>query len=390
MRICIVVNTFPAVSETFIINKVAGLAARGHKIHVVCSDKKSNEDLFMRYDLGSPNIKVHTLRIEKKLADLIINFINTPSLLFKSFSINPTTFAQKYVYNYQLGFFKRLRCDIIHFEFSGIGVSFLPIIDALRGKKVVSCRGTAEKVKPLVDEKRKTLITKLFYKVDAIHCVSDDMAKTIEPYVSNASKVFINRPAIDVSFFNGTPSYEKKEKFQLLSVGRLSYAKGYVTGLLVVRDLVAKGYDVNLNIIGDGPQMEEVIFHINQMKITGHVTLLGRRNRDAVRAFCEQADVFLLTSYFEGLPNVALEAMAMQLPVVSTKCGGVEEAIEHGVDGFIADVYDHTKLTEYVAALLDNPELRRKIGNAAKQKVVNEFTLQRQLDVFENEYKKLL
>ena len=390
MRICIVVNTFPAVSETFIINKVAGLAARGHKIHVVCSDKKSNEDLFMRYDLGSPNIKVHTLRIEKKLADLIINFINTPSLLFKSFSINPTTFAQKYVYNYQLAFFKRLRCDIIHFEFSGIGISFLPIIDALRGKKVVSCRGTAEKVKPLVDEKRKTLITKLFYKVDAIHCVSDDMAKTIEPYVSTASKVFINRPAIDVSFFNGTPSYEKKEKFQLLSVGRLSYAKGYVTGLLVVRDLVAKGYDVNLNIIGDGPQMEEVIFHINQMKITGHVTLLGRRNRDAVRAFCEQADVFLLTSYFEGLPNVALEAMAMQLPVVSTKCGGVEEAIEHGVDGFIADVYDHTKLTEYVAALLDNPELRRKIGNAAKQKVVNEFTLQRQLDVFENEYKKLL
>ena len=390
MRICIVVNTFPAVSETFIINKVAGLAARGHKIHVVCSDKKSNEDLFMRYDLGSQNIKVHTLRIERKLADLIINFINTPSLLFKSFSINPTTFAQKYVYNYQLAFFKRLRCDIFHFEFSGIGISFLPIIDALRGKKVVSCRGTAEKVKPLVDEKRKTLITKLFYKVDAIHCVSDDMAKTIEPYVSTASKVFLNRPAIDVSFFNGTPSYEKKEKFQLLSVGRLSYAKGYVTGLLVVRDLVAKGYDVNLNIIGDGPQMEEVIFHINQMKITGHVTLLGRRNRDAVRAFCEQADVFLLTSYFEGLPNVALEAMAMQLPVVSTKCGGVEEAIEHGVDGFIADVYDHTKLTEYVAALLDNPELRRKIGNAAKQKVVNEFTLQRQLDVFENEYKKLL
>ncbi len=390
MRICIVVNTFPAISETFIINKVAGLAARGHKITVVCSDIKANEDLFVKYDLGSPNIKVQELRIQRKAADLIINFFSRPSLFFRSFSFNMATFSRKYVYYYQLSFFKRIRCDIMHFEFSGIGVSYLPIMDALRGKKVVSCRGTAEKVKPLVDEKRRGLLTKLFSNVNAIHCVSDDMAKTIEPFVNNTSKIFVNRPAIDITFFNGTPSYVKKDTFQLLCVGRLSYAKGYVTALLVVRDLVAKGYNINLNIIGDGPQLEEMIFHINQMKITKYVTLLGRRTRDEVRAFSSQADVFLLTSYFEGLPNVALEAMAMQLPVVSTKCGGVEEAIEHGVDGFITEVYDHVKLAEYVAMLLDDVELRKRIGAAAKQKVAKDFTLERQIDVFEKQYKMLL
>ena len=340
MRICIVVNTFPSISETFIINKVVGLAARGHKITVVCTDKKNNEDLFIKYDLGSPNIKVKESRIKQKAADLIFNFISKPSLFFKSFSFNATTFSKKYVYYYQISFFRKIPCDIIHFEFSGIGVSYLPIMDALRGKKIVSCRGTAEKVKPLVEEKRKSLLTKLFRNVNAIHCVSDDMVKTIEPFVNDTSKIFINRPAIDISFFNGTPSYTNKDTFQLLCVGRLSYAKGYVTTLLVVRDLVAKGYGININIIGDGPQLEEMIFHINQMKITNYVTLLGRRTRDEVKAFSSKADVFLLTSYFEGLPNVALEAMAMQLPVVSTKCGGIEEAIEHGVDGFITEVYD--------------------------------------------------
>jgi colanic acid/amylovoran biosynthesis glycosyltransferase len=89
------------------------------------------------------------------------------------------------------------------------------------------------------------------------------------------------------------------------------------------------------------------------------------------------------------LPNVALEAMAMQLPVVSTRCGGVEEAITNGEDGFVANVYDVQALTNYLLPLIASAQLRQTIGNKAKQKVAANFTIQRQIETFETAYRHL-
>lgn len=80
-----------------------------------------------------------------------------------------------------------------------------------------------------------------------------------------------------------------------------------------------------------------------------------------------QADVFVLTSDYEGTPNVVLEAMASGLPVVSTRVGDVPELIEHGHTGFLVDRDDHGALTAALIELVGNPQLRREMGLAARQ-----------------------
>ncbi|MDE3237321.1 MAG: glycosyltransferase family 4 protein, partial [Bacteroidota bacterium] len=289
-------------------------------------------------------------------------------------------------------FFKKIKYDIIHFEFSGLGVTFLPIIPKLRGKKVVSCRGTAEKVKLTLHADRKDGLAQLFQRVDMIHCVSDDMKNTVLPYCRDASKIFVNRPAIDPDYFKPELMCEEGDAntVKILTIIRLAFVKGVLIGLLAVRTLVRKGIPVHWNIIGDGPQKEEIMFHIHYLGLEKHVSLLGRKPKEAVNDALNRTDIFMLTSYSEGIPNVVLEAMSKEKPVVSTRCGGVEEVIDHGIDGFIAEMYDHDAVATYVERLALDKSLRQQIGVEARKKVLAEYTLSRQVKVFEENYHLLL
>jgi colanic acid/amylovoran biosynthesis glycosyltransferase len=389
MRICIVVNIFPTISETFIINKVVGLASLGHKVEVVCMEKKMYDNTFINYNLASKNIRIHQLRLTGSIANFLVNCVKNPSLFFKSFSTNTNTFKKNYIANFQASFFNSIKYDVIHFEFSGLAVSYLPIFHLIKGKKIVSCRGTAEKVKPLTDDKRKKALEKLFQQVHAIHCVSNDMKQTILPYGAKENKIFINTPAIDIDFFSTNKIHKQKPLLRIISVGRLTFQKGYVTAMQVIHALAKLHTNFEYLIIGDGNQYEELKLHIHQLGIEKYVKLVGKRNRDEVKEMLADADIFLLTSYLEGLPNVALEAMAMQLPVVSTRCGGVEEAITNEEDGFVADVYDVQGLVNYLIPLVTSAELRTQIGVAARKKVASNFTINRQLQIFENAYRGL-
>ena len=247
MKLCLVVNNFPSVSETFIFNKVISLAARGHKVHVVCYKKNPSVDLFEKYTLASSNIFIHEIALNKSASSFLNSLALAPSVFFRSFTFNMKRFRKKYEHNYYIQFINNIDYDILHFEFSGIGVSLLPGMNKFKGKKVVSCRGSAEKFKLLVDEHRKTAQAKLFSKVHLIHCVSEDMKRTISPYCNDTSKIFINTPAIDTDFFKPSGKNSQNVCFQVMSVGRLTFLKGYLVGLLAIKALVEKGIKIILN-----------------------------------------------------------------------------------------------------------------------------------------------
>ena len=389
MRICLVVVTFPNVSETFIINKVAALAAKGHKVNVVCERKSHLHDVFESYKLDSSLVRVHQLIMPQSFPSIIKTLLLHPALFFKSFSFSARQFKYKFKNAFYLNFFRKIKYDVIHFEFSGIGTSFLSIMDELKGKKVVSCRGTAEKVKLQIDDNRKTALTTLFSKMDLIHCVSNDMKQTIAPYCNNSDKIFINTPAIDPSFFQPNKNSQPKDYLSILSVGRITFVKGYIIGFLTIKELKEKGIKVQWKIIGDGPDVDQMLFHIQYLGLQKEVVLMGKRNKDEINETLDNTDVFMLTSFSEGIPNVVLEAMSKEVPVVTTRCGGVEEVIDHLKDGFIVDLYDHAALAKYITLLSDNENLRKEIGAKGREKILDKFTLQEQAAIFEKNYKKL-
>lgn len=389
MRICLVVNTFPSFNETDIYNKAISLALKGHRVHVVCHKKNLGKDSFSKYDLESSKIKVHVLSLSKTVKSVMSSFFESPAVFFQSLSFDKKTFRKLFIHNYYIHFFGKIKYDVIHFEFSGLGISFLPIIDELKGKKVVSCRGTSEKVKLQIDTKRKELLSILFRKVDLIHCVSEDMRKSISPFCRDTEKIFVNTSAIDIGYFNSNKAKTNNKVVKIISVGALSYQKNYLTGFLALKKVAEKGYQFHWQIIGEGSQLEELQFHAFNLSLQEHVSFINKRNKDEIKALLEESDIFLMTSVFEGIPNILLEAMSMQLPVVSTRCGGVEEVIDHGIDGFIAELYDPGNVAEQLVPLMESFELRNAIGTAARRKVEAGFVLEEQTKTFEKSYRSL-
>lgn len=391
MKLAIVVNSFPEFSETFIINKVLFLAKDGVDVSVIRLMPSGNSGLMELYNFkNTQNISIIDVNFPSSILDLLRIALKKPLLLQKCFSTQKKTLYKNLSKALFLALIKQKKIDIVHVEFSGIATNFIDIIKDINTKTVVSCRGSAEKVKPLTQPERKEKLRQVFDVVDAIHCVSNDMKNTIAPYCSNLSKVFVNRPAIDASFFTPNKIERKESSLNILTIGRFTFQKGYLIGLLAIRKLVEKGLDIKWNIIGDGELYEEIVFHIHTLQLQKHVFLLGKKNKNEVNEWINLSDVFLLTSVYEGIPNVVLEAMAMELPVVTTNCGGVDEVIEHGKDGFITELYDSDKIAEYLEYLYCNREARENMGKMARVKILNEFTLQRQVIVFKNNYSEIL
>lgn len=143
-----------------------------------------------------------------------------------------------------------------------------------------------------------------------------------------------------------------------------------------------------LAIAGDGPQLPALERRAARLGCERRVTFLGRRQD--VPLFLAALDAFALPSFHEGLPNAALEAMAAGLPVVASRVGGMPEAVEDGVTGFLVPPGDPRALAGALGRLLADPALARRLGEAARQRVARLYPLSRTVQETERLYEALL
>jgi colanic acid/amylovoran biosynthesis glycosyltransferase len=390
LHIAIIVESFPTISETFITNKVLHLCTRGHNVTIFTHRKNSSNALTALYKLDTfTNLTIVKPAIPQTPLQWLSLVTRKPGIFLKAAGSKQGLKSES-LNNLLKSTLGNSHFDIIHFEFSALAVLYKDVIPLLKASTVVSCRGTAEKVKPLTTPGRKEQLTELFKKIDSIHCVSADMAQTISAYCDEPGKIFINRPSIDINYFQRSKPYNSFLKITLLSVGRLTFQKSYLTGLLAVKQLKRHNINFQWLIVGDGPQMEEVIYHIHTLGLQENVKLLGKKNKEEILELYNDADIFLLSSVYEGIANVVLEAMAMEIPVVSTKSGGLEEVIEHEVNGLLAEVYDHEALAKQLLVLCSDDALRKRLGEQGRIKIKKQFTIERQINEFEAVYTKLV
>jgi colanic acid/amylovoran biosynthesis glycosyltransferase len=283
--------------------------------------------------------------------------------------------------------------DIVHFAYSGIAAAWLDALPLLAPARLVtSCRGSAERITPLVDPQRAEQLREVFAKMDRVHCVSLDMQQTCASYGLDPSKAFVNHPAIHASAFTRSSPYPARTTgpFRLVSTGRLHWAKGLEFALLAVAQLRAAGQDVHYDLIGSGPDESRLRYAARELGLAEYVTFRGNQSIAEVRTALEAGDVYLLASVSEGISNAVLEAMAMQLTVVTTDAGGMIEAVRHGIDGLVVPTRDPAAIAHAIATLLAEPARRIELGQAARRRVESDFTLARQIETFEREYRSLL
>jgi L-malate glycosyltransferase len=138
-------------------------------------------------------------------------------------------------------------------------------------------------------------------------------------------------------------------------------------------------------MVGDGPLRDEVEKKIRLLKLEGRVLLQGLQ--EDMRPWLSAMDIFMMSSVFEGLPLALLEAMSMECAVVSTDAGGIKEVIRHEVDGFMVPAAEWLQLEGYLGQLCRAPLLRETMGNNARKKIIDQYSLQNMVSALEVVYR---
>ena len=152
-------------------------------------------------------------------------------------------------------------------------------------------------------------------------------------------------------------------KHKIVSVGRLEIQKNRRLLIDAFSDVYKKHPEYTLDIYGEGSQEEELKQLIVELGLTSAVILHGNVN-DVHRQIAD-AEMFVLSSDYEGLSNALLEAMMMGLPCITTDCAGAAEAVEDGVDGIIIPIRDRKKMAEAMEELISDASLRNQFSKKA-------------------------
>ncbi len=167
----------------------------------------------------------------------------------------------------------------------------------------------------------------------------------------------------------------------IVSVGQLKEKKGFAYLLDACRLLRDANHDFACQIVGEGPLREALGEQIRRLGLEDTVTLCGALPHSQVVEKYRRATLFVLPCVLggdgdrDGIPNVILEAMAMELPVVSTRHSGIPEVVEDGVNGLLVEPCDVSALAAALAHLLSDPATVGRFGSRARQTVLGNFDL---------------
>jgi glycosyltransferase involved in cell wall biosynthesis len=181
------------------------------------------------------------------------------------------------------------------------------------------------------------------------------------------------------------------EDFVIGTVGRLSADKGGQDDLLWASNELRQSHpNARLLIIGDGPLRPDLEKYATELGMLDSGAAIFTGTRNDIARLLGAMDVFVLPSHKEALPVAVLEAMAMCLPVVATRVGGVPEVVRDGSTGLLVEPADRPSLRDALARLLSDRELAYRLGTSGQARVHAHFTVDKMVEHVEELYERLM
>lgn len=235
------------------------------------------------------------------------------------------------------------------------------------------------------------------WAADRITCVSKSVAQFAELSIGLPSDKLVVIPnGVDVADFGALPSQQMARSYAGLpldativgAIGRPRPVKGYHILLDAFARLAPSWPAAHLVFVGDGPDRPMLVAMASEQGLQSRVTFL--EDSSSVPHLLPALNLLVIPSLFEGMPNVALEAMASGLPVVATDVGGTPEVVLNGVTGLLVPRNDSHQLGQAIEALMRDPVLARRLGIAGRQRVAEHFDIASTVRMTEALYDDLL
>lgn len=408
MRIAFILEAFPVLSETFILNQVSGLIDRGHHVDIYASQVRdtsvSHPDV-ERYDL------CNRMRCRPRMpAGKIRRSIKGVGLILVSGPRHPVKIARSLdIFHYGIralsldllystvGLLRSSPYDIIHCHFGPKGITghYLRCIGGTSAKLVTTFHGID--VLHFVRRHGRDVYRGLFDHAEAILPISKYMRDQLIDLGCSADKVVVHHMGVDCRRFDFAPPHLPTEnRVRVVALGRLVEKKGVEFGIQAIKKVQNMGKDVSFDIIGDGPLKPALQQEIDRLGLSKSVKLLGRMRQEQVIARLTDAHLMLVPSVTtsdgdqEGLPVVIMEAMARGLPVVATRHTGIPEIVLDGKSGYLVPERDVDALADKLAQLIDHPETWESMGRAGRALVEEQFDIDKLNDRLVEIYQRLI
>ncbi len=405
MKIAFLVNSFPKLSETFILNQITGLMDLGHDVEIFALAKPKenikNRDI-KKYNLvrlvnyiNIPKSKVK--RIFKTFKITIRNSLKNPFIIFKYlnfFKYKKTVLFPTFLIK-TLPFFNK-KFDILHCCYGPNGNigALLKDMGVINGKLVTSFHGYD--ISSYILKNGRSVYDFLFKNGDIFLPVSEYGKNKLIELGCPINKIVVRRTGIDLKKFTFRKKLYNNKKIKLISIGRLVEKKGFEYGISAIAILVKEFPSIDYNIIGDGPLKKCLNELIIRLSLENNVRILGYKTHEEVVKLLYESDIMIAPSVTamngdqEGIPNTLKEAMATGLPVISTKHTGIPELVTDGETGFIVSEKDVEVLADKITYLIKYPEVGEDMGIKGRKFVERNYDIKIQNIKLQSLYKKIL
>ena len=391
LKICYVLNFFPVVSESWLVELMADLVKRGHELNLVVfnhgqkealSDKIKNYQLMEKaifLDFPSNKILRILFAVPKALKILLLK----PALFKKLLNYREPGrkyFPLKYLYWCAPLINRVAYFDIFHCHYLKTANQFLILKNLLGIKQKVISTFHGYDVSGYINKSGKSICKDLIEKGDLFITVSLEMKERIRKLGFSDNKIKVLYLSIDLNeYLFKSKTYKSGELFKIICVARFVDKKG-LEDLIMAASLLFKEYkNIELHMVGNGPNYEKIGKLATELGLDKIIRFHGLLQHDKVLKLLEKMHLFVLLSKtaqsgdMEGLPYSLLEAQACGLPVVSTDHSGIKEGVLEGQTGFIISQGDFRAAYEKIKFFIDNPKTLNKFSLRARKFIEENF-----------------
>jgi glycosyltransferase involved in cell wall biosynthesis len=381
MRIGYLTGSYPAPSHSFIASEVAALRARGVEVHTFTVHRTRPDQLLSALDrraaaetraIQPPDLRALLRAHAGALRTAPGRYVGT---LARALRLSPGGLRERlwHAFYFAEAILVWSWCEDsgirhLHAHFANAS-SMICLLAADFGGWTWSftMHGPTE-----FDDVSRFRLAEKVRRAGFVACISDfcrsQLMKLTPPH--EWPKLTVVRCGLDFSSFDPRPSPSFSEPLRILCVGRLVADKGQrqlVEAMAILRE---RGIDARAELVGDGPEREALERLVRDTGLTDRVTLRGAVAHDQIAAHYNDAHVFCLPSFAEGLPVSIMEAMALERPVVTTQIMGIPELVGDPETGRLVAPGRAGELADALASVAHDPELRARMGRAGRERVM--------------------